>query len=221
MATLLSSVLKHTYMEEEQGFELEESEQEIDILSDASEGCRLSEDSGGDPGFDLTLGCADGFSPTAQWEDAAAGFTFEADCCPSQTGSTNSSSSVNWPPGVDTGSLIAMSVAPVTPQGQALMANVYLSMKKLERSVLKSICAALGKPIPPAEPSEMACGFEAWQPTHSDGEGFQLDDSCPGSQDDQGNGLTTRSKIGASCKRWSCQSKRVHPRPTADCCFCP
>ena len=110
MATLLSSVLKHTYMEEEQGFELEESEQEINILSDASEGCQLSEDSGGDPGFDLTLGCADGFSPTAQWEDAAAGFTFEADCCPSQTGSTNSSSSVNWLPGVDTDSLIARSV---------------------------------------------------------------------------------------------------------------
>jgi hypothetical protein len=131
-------------MEEEQGFELEESEQEIDILSEASMGCQLSEDSGGDAGLDLTLDCTDGFSPPTHWEDVA-GFTFEADCCPSQTGSTNNSSSVNWQPGVDTGSFIARSVAPVTEQGQVLMANVYLSMKKLERSALKSICTSLGK----------------------------------------------------------------------------
>ena len=78
---------------------------------------------------------------------------------------------------------------------------------------------ALEKDAPPAEPSEMACGFDltltedAWQPTHPDDEGFQLDDSS--SQDEQCKGLTTRSKIGASCKRWSYQSRHVCPRPTA------
>ena len=152
VSTLSTSVLQHACVDEEQGFDLEDSEQELDVLSDASDGCLLSDRGGDDPGFDITLGHADGFSPTVLCEDEAAGFTFEPDCGPSQAVSTNCPSSGHWQPGVDAGRLITRSIAPVTPQGQVLMANAYLSMKKVERRTLKSICASLGKTTLPGAP---------------------------------------------------------------------
>jgi hypothetical protein len=91
------------------------------------------------------------------WTD---GFSLDAEVTPSHASSSNST---YWNPGVDTGKLLARKVAPVSQQGQVLIANVYLSMKKIGASTLKGICQALGQvcsnhaPLPRRAASAVLC----------------------------------------------------------------